>query len=206
MVTKKSAKRIRAGSKPAKLPVPTWEEPDEISEALRSIRADPDPMGTYARKTAKCARDGDTEAARAILDDYVGAVGQFSERTWHGPNHYAYARFIADAFEAILADTDAALALGIKTSNPGRRKGIVTHNSEAIAAGYQLLVRLGLTNARARSELRTETGADAKTIGNAIKEWEAYAHPQLIDDEILKDAIKPIREKIARIRARNGKL
>ncbi len=178
---------------------------EKIENVLSFMRDSPDLNTWIAEMTVKQARQGVTDAARTILGDYVGALEQFSPRSWRGPIEYCYASYLAEAFKKILEGGDAALALGIKTSNPGRRKGTVTHDPDALAAGYYLLVRSGLTKARARSELRTETGADEKTIRNAVKGCEAYEWPQLIDTDLLRSVAKPIAEKISRILARNGK-
>jgi hypothetical protein len=158
----------------------------------------------FANETAKSARAGDTDAAREILEDFVGAINQRSERMWPQigpPIHWAYARYLADAFQSILEGKDAKLALGVKNSKPGRRPGKTTHNAEALAAAYWYLIRRGFKPERANLELQKRTGADRRTIQIASKKKgnAALGLPGLIDDETLKVMFKPYAAQIHRI-------
>lgn len=171
-----------------------------------------------ARLTAEKARTGDTDAAFSILRDFVGAIDQYDEGTWSGlrsaPIHWEYVRYIADAFERVIraamrsptwrgktwsdvetgeAQADANLALGIKSSKPGRRKGAKTYETEALAALYWYLVRRGFKPERANKLLRERIGCDRKTIQDASIEGgnKAYRYPELIEDESLKVVFEP---------------
>lgn len=133
--------------------------------------------GEVAKRMAQAARDGDTDAAREILEDFVGAMADRSDRVWESigpPVHWVYARYIADAFEKILSGADPALALGIKNSKPGRRKGKTTHNEDALAAAFNLLIINGLKPKQAKLALKARTGADVRTIEKANTAHFAY--------------------------------
>ncbi len=173
--------------------------------------ANPGPTLTFKDETARLALEGDVEAARTVLREFIEAARLSRGRAPVVQIDRTYAEYIADAFDMILATNaaDARLALGIKSSKPGRRKGVVTHDPKAIAACFYLLVRRGLTKTNARREL--ESVADERTIRNAIREWRAFGDPGSIDDELLKalaihqEKGRPRPETIHEILARNGK-
>lgn len=122
------------------------------------------------------ARDGDVKAARRILTDWVGAVDQRDKQTWKGPVHWEYARFIRDAFASILGEVDANRALGVSLAKAGRPEGSgVRHDSQALAAAYNLLLFKGLQPKKAKSHLKDKTGAAPRTIENANKQHRVYA-------------------------------
>lgn len=77
------------------------------------------------------AQAGDVQAARAILDDFVGAVKQNTDK--HGKPHRKPSgigtqvderaiRYLAECFEKILAGVSADKALGVKPGESGRPK------------------------------------------------------------------------------------
>jgi hypothetical protein len=123
------------------------------------------------------ARAGSTDAAREILEDFVGAMDSRTERMWPNigpPIHWHYARYIADALKKILAGADPSIALGIKIPVPGRRRGTTTHNDEALAAAFNLLLANGLRPKEAKLSLQEKTGATPRTIEKANKAHFAY--------------------------------
>ncbi len=144
------------------------------------------------------ARNGNTDAAREILEDFVRSVRRHSKRSWPGPVHRAYARYLADALADILDGSrpDAAIALGIKTSRAGRRKGAATHNSQALAAGFWLLRRYGLKTEECNSKLQSLTGADRTTIQDAKKAKFTVAmnNPDIMPDHRLKAIVAKERK------------
>lgn len=138
--------------------------------------------------TAKLAREGDTTRALRILQDFVESMDHYDERNWKGPVHLDHARFIADAFAKIIrakmrartwsgvkwndvddgdAQEDANLALGIKSSKPGRPPNARTFNDEGLAAAFNLLVFHGLRPEEAKEKLRERIGCDKRTVENA---------------------------------------
>lgn len=177
-----------------------------------------------AEGTADKARAGDTDAALEILREFVAAVDQSDEQTWHGPVQWAYARYLADAFEKIIraamrssswqqvkwsdadsgpAQADANLALGIKSSKSGRRVGTKFHNQEALAAAYWHLIRKGWRPERASSALSERTGANRRTIQKAsvANGNDAFKDSRLISDESLKVLFAPYAAVIKAILA-----
>lgn len=180
-------KRVGAGEtiESLKFAVPG---PSSDGDYIRIGPGDPLSLEELAKFTAEAALAGDTSAALDILRDFVGAVDQHNERTWRGPVHFAYAQYLAHAFSKIVrarmkesgwkgakwgdvetgdAEADANLALGIKSSKAGRRKGAATHNDEALAAAFNLLVVSGLRPEKAKEELQRRIGADKRTIEKA---------------------------------------
>jgi hypothetical protein len=131
-----------------------------------------------ANGTAEKAREGDTSAAQEILKDFVSAIDARSEKMWSHigpPIHWAYARYLADAFAKILSGTDAAVALGVKNSRPGRRAGAkATHNLEGLAAAFNLLLLNGMKPKQAKLSLKEHTGAAVRTIEKANNEHYTY--------------------------------
>jgi hypothetical protein len=142
----------------------------------------------FAMATSVKATAGDTSAARDILEDFVFAIDARSEKMWPQigpPIHWAYARYLADAFAKILNGTDAAVALGVKNSKPGRRSGTrVTHDLEGLAAAFNLLLLNGLKPKQAKLSLKEKTGAAVRTIEKANDAYVAYGY-------YLRDARRP---------------
>lgn len=170
---------------------------DKLGELLR--KADPADTVEYLRRqgslslwfasvTARKAREGDTQAAREILEDFVFAIDARREQDWPRlgpPIHWAYARYLADAFAKVLAGADARLALGVKSSKPGRRVGAkTTHDLEGLAAAFNLLLLRGFERKQAKLCLKEKTGANARTIEKADKQHVAYGC-------FLRDAQRP---------------
>jgi hypothetical protein len=188
-----------------------------------------------AECTAKEARAGDTVAALEILQSFANAIERCDERTWSAPIHWAYARYIADAFEKIIraamrsprwgkakwsdaedgpAQEDANLALGIKNSAPGRRKGTKTFDTGALAAAFNLLLVHDFKPKEAKVELKRTIGAHVRTIENADSAHEVYRYyrTQALDEntrtddrdfavEFLKAGAKPFAKRITLILA-----
>lgn len=137
------------------------------------------------------ALGGDTDAAKRILEDFVRSVRQHSKRSWPGPNHYLYARYLADALQRILDGEHASIALRVKSSRPGRRKGSATHNAKALAAAFWLLHRQGLATERCNELLCRLTGADRTTVQGAREapNTKAFNRPDLITERTLKSIV-----------------
>lgn len=155
----------------------------------------------YAREAVKAATKGDAEAAREVLRDYVWAIDQYTERTWNGATEWAYARYLADCFRAILEKgTDPKRALNLR-ERVGRRRGGGNWNTEALGAAYWLLVRGGIASERATELLSEELDADRRTIQRAARMHgnEAFARRRLVDGETLKVIAKPYAAAIGRI-------
>jgi hypothetical protein len=150
-------------------------------------RAQRDLLATMCGERVDQALNGDTDVARRILDDFVRSVRQHPKRSWRGPNHYVYAQYLADAFQRILDGADAAIALRIKSSKAGRRKGTTTHDGKALHAAYQLLVRGGRKTEQAIELLSDITGADRTTIQKSRKTrfTMSFEHRGMADDHKL---------------------
>lgn len=131
----------------------------------------------FIEATAEAARGGDTDAARDVLQAFVTAVDVYSGQTWDGPLHYAQARYIADAFQRILDDPEpkgkgfyerTTDALGLK-GKPGRPRGAVTFDDQALAAMFHFLVAEGEAEAKAKNLVMDEIGCDEITMRRAIR-------------------------------------
>lgn len=179
----------------------------EAPSLKKSLQSRGDINRFYERETARSARNGSTQAAMEILTEFAAAVDRYSERTWTGSIPWQYLRYIADAFSKIGRPEDASRALGIKNSNPGRRKGASTHDEEALAAAYWCLRRQGYKAERATGELSKSTGADRRTIQRASRANgnEAYGNPDKVDEETLKVVYKKYAADIAGILAADRK-
>lgn len=132
-----------------------------------------------AERLVAAAKQGNTDAARAILAQYIAIVSERSPKSWRGPYAFTYACYIADAFAEILdknTPMEPALALGIKTSKAGRRKGAVTHDSEAIAAAFEWAIGVGYSEKVAIKKISDATGANPKTVRNAVKAFPAFEY------------------------------
>jgi hypothetical protein len=202
-MAKRKAAAEHAPARPASAESPhvlgaEWEARLATGESINSI---------YASETVAQAKARDPEAAREVLADFVGAINQYSMRTWSGPIEWQYARYVADCFAQILAGKDATRALNLtrkKGKGTGRLKGKTrTRDKEALGASWWFLIRQGLKPETATKRLSQETGADRRTIQRAAKEDGNYAYkwPQLVDDEALKAVVKPYAAIIARILA-----
>jgi hypothetical protein len=148
-------------------------------------------LATICANIVSQALRGDTDAAMRILEDFVRSVRQHSKRSWPGPNHYLYARYLADALQRILDGKHASIALGVKNSRPGRRKGSVTHNAKALAAAFWLLHRKGLATEKCNELLCRLTGADRTTVQNSREapNTKAFNRPDLITERALKSIV-----------------
>lgn len=156
-------------------------------------------MAFYAEQAVRRAIDGDTQAARDILGDFVGAILARSERTWQGPIIYVYARYLSDAFQKILDGVPSDIALGVKTQEPGRRPEKRTHERlEAIAAGWEILHRNGLTKRQATDSLEAH-GVSRRSIQRAREAHPWMDQPTLYSNDLLAVAVGPIAPTIQRI-------
>lgn len=125
------------------------------------------------------ALGGNTESAAAILRDFVGSINERNERIWPNigpPIEWAYARYLADAFQKILDGTDANRALGIKIPRGGRRPGTGRLDEEALAAAFNLLLLRGVPKAEARRALAEAVKCDKSMIGKADKKHASFAY------------------------------
>jgi hypothetical protein len=88
----------------------------------------------------------------------------------------------------ILDGEDASIALGIKNSRPGRRKGSVTHKPKALAAAFWLLNRHGLPVEKCNELIKRLTGADRTTIQSSREapNTKAFNRPDLVTEHALK--------------------
>jgi hypothetical protein len=149
-------------------------------------------LGQICRDATIRASGADTGSARRILEDFVRSVSLHSKRSWSGPNHYLYARYLADAIRRILDEgVDPAIALGIKNRKPGRRKGAVTHNAQVLAAAYWILRRKGVAPEKCNKLIQRLTGADRTTVQAARDApfTKAFSQPGLVSDTELKSKI-----------------
>jgi hypothetical protein len=154
-------------------------------------RAQRDLLATMCGDRVDQALNGNTDAAKRILEDFVRCVRQHSKRSWCGPNHYIYARYLADALQRVVDGDDASIALGIKNSRPGRRKGSVTHNAKALAAAFWLLNRKGFPTEKCNELIERITRADRTTIQSAreARYTKAFNRPDLVTERTLKSII-----------------
>ncbi len=154
-------------------------------------RAQRDFLATMCGDRVDQALDGNTDAARGILEDFVRSVRQHSKRSWCGPNHYVYARYLADALQRILDGKYASIALGVKNSRPGRRKGSVTHDAKALAAAFWLLHRRGFATEKCNELLSRLTGADRTTVQNSREapNTKAFNCPESVTERALKSIV-----------------
>lgn len=123
-------------------------------------------LATICQDKVDAAKEGDTDAAREILNDYIKSVDR-SQRKWQGPNHHIFAAYIAQAFQRILDGEDPERALGIKRGQAGRPRGTKQHNHQALAAGFWLLRKRDLQTEEATNRLIEISGASRSTIQTA---------------------------------------
>lgn len=184
-----------------------------------------DVMREYWTAQVECARKGNVEAARDVLEDFSKAVEDIAAfkdpaNAWSGPIPWQAAEYLASAFRQILHVTRSGTktktqakaqqimkALNL-TGSRGRRKGEATHDLEALAAAYSLLTRNGVTPEAANEKLQKALGADRSTIYRARQENAAFEYwhksddgtlKALIDDEVLRVTAKPYVTKLAHI-------
>jgi hypothetical protein len=162
-----------------------------------------DVMRNYWEGTVEAARAGDVAAARDVLKDFADTVEGIAdfrqpEKAWSGPIPWQFAKYLAAAFREILGGAAPGRALNLIGKKRGRRKGkSVTHNMEAVAAAYNLLIRSGVKPEVANEALSSAVGADRSTIHRARQMHQAFAYRKLIDDEILRVAARPYADRIA---------
>lgn len=114
--------------------------------------------------------------------------------------------------ETSVAQADANLALGIKRSKAGRRKGHKTYNDEALAAAYNLLLLNGLSASDAKDQLAGQMDVDPRTIEKANQQHVTYRtylaaakHHETSDEdrdfaqEIIKVGAEPYAGHVATI-------
>jgi hypothetical protein len=139
------------------------------------------------RVTADKARAGDTQAARDILREFREALDLSAEDKWPGPIPWDCARYLADAFRAILSgNTDAASALGIRPKTAGRPAGTKIERDLLLGAAYWLLVRRGRKPEEAKSLLSTHWPTNRSTVERARDFCSTLGDDKVIDEEILK--------------------
>ena len=155
-------------------------------------RTQRDLLAVMCNDKVEQARAGNTDAAREILEDFVRSVRRHSKRSWCGPNHYVYARYLADALQRTLdGDDDARIALGIKSSRPGRPKGSVDRDPKALAAAFWLLQRKGYATEECTERIGELTDADRTTVQSAreARYTKAFNRPDLMPDLKLKSIV-----------------
>lgn len=165
-----------------------------------------DIMKEYWSTMVEQARLGNVEAAQDVLRDFAEAVEQVRlfkepEKAWSGPIPWPLADYLAISFRAILdAGSDPGHALNLIGKTRGRQKGkVTTHDLEALAASFNLLIRNGFKPEEANTALGEALGADRATIYRAREEFEAFKYPKMVDDEILKVSLKPYVAQVSAI-------
>jgi hypothetical protein len=155
----------------------------------------------YIAETVKQAREGDTEASKEVLSEFLAAVDRHSEKTWPGPALWPYVRFVADKLHAVLKGdpTDAAVNLGIKSGRPGRPAGSGKYPHLAVAAFYFLLVRAAVAPKAAKSLMKESIGASDDVIEEAAKAYPGFQYRDRFTVEILVELAAVYRAKIAEI-------
>lgn len=145
--------------------------------------------------TAKLAREGDTEAARDLLKQFVLAVALAHPDDWPRQLPMECAQYIAEAFRRIVDDNvGAAKALGLVKNKAGRPKGGgITHDPVKLGSAYWLLLHRGYAPEQANEAIRRATGADRRTIQRARYTCSALEHA---DDPLLVAILseKPAQE------------
>lgn len=163
-------------------------------------------MDDFARVEVKRAREGDTDAAREVLQAFITAVDIGSEVTWTGPMHYVQARYIADAFRKILAVDPkddkfpnlVVRALGLRYKR-GRPPRTTNYDDQAIAAMYHFLIGEGEDAADVKRRIAAEIGCREITVRRAIKEC-GWPTELSSDKNFLRSAFIPYREALVAIR------
>lgn len=122
----------------------------------------------FEAETVALAKKGNSEALSEILGTFSTAVDSKSQHTWQGSCPYVYARFIADALKQIMLGADVAAAFGMVSKVGRPRASGATHNLDALAAAYAVLLLNGLLPKQAKLHLHEQTGATVRTIEKAF--------------------------------------
>jgi hypothetical protein len=162
----------------------------------------PDWDAIYASMMVDAANSGDAEAARDILETFADTVDRHSPRSWEcierAPRHYIQARYLADAFRAILDGVEPRKALNL-TRPQGRQQGKAIIPHDELAAMLHFLVRRGISKLKAKEEIAEEMGIEPITVQRAAREWDLSQQ----DDELLKAIFKCHAARVTKILARS---
>ena len=155
----------------------------------------------YIAETVKQAREGNTEASKEVLSEFLAAVDWHNEKTWLGRVPWPYVRFVADKLHAVLKGdpTVAAVNLGIKSGRPGRPAGSEKYPHLAVAAFYFLLVRAAVAPKAVKSLMKESIGASDDVIEEAAKAYPGFQYRDRFTVEILVELAAVYRGKIAEI-------
>ena len=155
----------------------------------------------YVAETVKQAVDGNTDASREILSEFIATVDRHNEKTWLGAIPWPCARFVADKLRAVLKGDpiDAAVNLGLKSSRAGRPTGSAKYKHIAVAGFYFLLVRAGVTPKSAKSLINASIGTSDDVIEEAVKQYPGFQYRDRFTVEILVELAATYRGKIAEI-------
>ena len=155
----------------------------------------------YVAETVKQAVDGNTDASREILSEFIATVDRHNEKTWLGAIPWLCAQFVADKLRAVLKGDpiDAAVNLGIKSSRAGRPTGSAKYKHIAVAGFYFLLVRAGVAPRAAKSLMNASIGTNDDVIEEAVKQYPGFQYRDRFTVEILVELAATYRGKIAEI-------
>ena len=155
----------------------------------------------YVAETVKQAVDGNTDASREILSEFIATVDRHNEKTWLGAIPWPCAQFVADKLRAVLKGDpiDAAVNLGIKSSRAGRPTGSAKYKHIAVAGFYFLLVRAGVGPKAAKSLMNASIGASDDLIEEAVRQYPGFQYRDRFTVEILVELTAAYRAKIAEI-------
>ena len=153
----------------------------------------------YVAETVKQAVDGNTDASREILSEFIATVDRHNEKTWLGAIPWLCAQFVADKLRAVLKGDpiDAAVNLGIKSSRAGRPTGSAKYKHIAVAGFYFLLVRAGVTPKSAKSLINASIGTSDDVIEEAVKQYPGFQYRDRFTVEILVELAAAYRGRIA---------
>ena len=174
--------------------------PEEYT--LPGIEAPKLPMEQeYVAETVKQAVDGNTDASREILSEFIATVDRHNEKTWLGAIPWPCAQFVADKLRAVLKGDpiDAAVNLGIKSRRAGRPTGSSKYKHIAVAGFYFLLVRAGVGPKAAKSLMNASIGASDDLIEEAVRQYPGFQYRDRFTVEILVELAATYRGKIAEI-------
>lgn len=139
-----------------------------------------------AADAVRLANEGDTEAARDILREFIHAVALAGDDAWPSQFPLAWVHYLAEAFRQILDDNaDPARALHLRAPKAGRPAGAKTHDEVRLGAAYWLLLRRGHKPEVAKQRILSAVGADRRTVERAADSCSAFEKPHLIDEAIL---------------------
>jgi hypothetical protein len=155
----------------------------------------------YIAETVKQAGEGNTEASREILSEFIATVDRHNEKTWLGAIPWPCARFVADRLHAVMkgGPIDAAVNLGIKSSSAHRPTGSAKYKHIAVASFYFLLVRAGVAPKAAKSLMNASIRASDDFIEEAVKQYPGFQYRDRFTVEILVELAAAYRGKIAEI-------